>query len=81
MVFTSKGRPGLPSSKVYQLSVIAASGHATSAGLLARAVDGTTAPVLASRLVRGDTVGVTAEAAGGATKPTTTPIVLIHLPS
>lgn len=81
MVFTSKGMPGLPSSKVYQLWVIAASGRATSAGLLSLAADGTTAPVLAARLVRGDTVGVTVEPAGGTTKPTTTPIVLIPLPS
>jgi anti-sigma-K factor RskA len=81
LVFTSKGMPGLPPSKVYQLWVIAASGQATSAGLLARAADGTTAPVLASRLVRGDTVGVTVEPAGGTSKPTTTPIVIISLPS
>jgi anti-sigma-K factor RskA len=79
LVFTSKGMPGLPSSKVYQLWVIAASGRATSAGLLSRGADGTTAPVLASRLVRGDTVGVTVEPAGGTIKPTTTPIVLIPL--
>jgi anti-sigma-K factor RskA len=81
LVFTSKGMPGLPSSKVYQLWVIAASGRATSAGLLSLAADGTTAPVLAAQLVRGDTVGVTVEPAGGTTKPTTTPIVLIPLPS
>jgi anti-sigma-K factor RskA len=81
LVFTSKGMPGLPPSKTYQLWVIAANGRATSAGLLARATDGTTAPVLAGRLVRGDTVGVTVEPAGGTTKPTTTPIVLIPVAS
>jgi anti-sigma-K factor RskA len=81
LVFTSKGMPGLPSSKTYQLWVITANGHATSAGLLSRAADGTTAPVLAERLVRGDIVGVTVEPAGGTTKPTTTPIVLIPVSS
>ena len=81
LVFTSMGMPGLPPSKVYQLWVIAASGQATSAGLLTRAADGTTAPVLAERLVRGDIVGVTVEPAGGTTKPTTTPIVLIPVSS
>jgi len=81
LVFTSRGMPGLPSSKVYQLWVIAANGKATSAGLLARAPDGTTAPVLAERLVRGDIIGVTVEPAGGTTKPTTTPIVLIPVSS
>jgi anti-sigma-K factor RskA len=81
LVFSSTGMPGLPSSKTYQLWVIAANGQATSAGLLARAADGTTAPVLTERVVRGDTIGVTVEPAGGTTKPTTNPIVLIPVSS
>jgi anti-sigma-K factor RskA len=81
LIFTSNGMPGLPSSKVYQLWVMGANGSATSAGLLARAADGSTAPVLADGLVRGDRVGVTVEPAGGTSKPTTTPIVVISLPS
>jgi|SRR5580698_6601833 anti-sigma-K factor RskA len=81
LIFTSNGMPGLPSSKVYQLWVMGANGSATSAGLLARTANGSTSPVLASGLVRGDRVGVTVEPAGGTTKPTTTPIVVISLPS
>jgi anti-sigma-K factor RskA len=81
LIFTSNGMPGLPSSKVYQLWVMGANGSATSAGLLARAADGSTSPVLAAGLVRGDRVGVTVEPAGGTSKPTTTPIVVISLPS
>ena len=81
LIFTSNGMPGLPSSKVYQLWVMGANGSATSAGLLARAADGSTSPVLADGLVRGDRVGVTVEPAGGTSKPTTTPIVVISLPS
>jgi anti-sigma-K factor RskA len=73
--------PGLPSSKVYQLWVMGANGSAKSAGLLARAADGSTAPVLAAGLVHGDRVGVTVEPAGGTSKPTTTPIVVVSLPS
>jgi anti-sigma-K factor RskA len=80
-VFTSSGMPGLPSSKVYQLWVMKPDGSATSAGLLAAARNGSTAPVLASGLAHGDKVGLTVEPAGGTTKPTTTPIAIISLPS
>jgi len=81
LVFTSAGMPGLPSSKVYQLWIIGPHGSATSAGLLARTATGSTVPVLASGVARGDQVGVTIEPAGGTTRPTTTPIVLIPLAS
>jgi anti-sigma-K factor RskA len=80
LVFTSAGLPVLASSKVYQLWLIGPSG-ATSAGLLAEASQGRTAPVLASGLVPGDEVGVTVEPAGGTRQPTTKPIVLIKVAS
>jgi anti-sigma-K factor RskA len=81
LIFSTSGMPRLPSSKVYQLWVMGANGSAKSAGLLARAADGSTAPVLAAGLVHGDRVGVTVEPAGGTSKPTTTPIVVVSLPS
>jgi anti-sigma-K factor RskA len=81
LVFTSAGMPGLPSSRVYQLWIIGPHGTATSAGLLARTSNGSTVPVLASGVARGDQVGVTIEPAGGTTTPTTTPIALIPLAS
>jgi anti-sigma-K factor RskA len=81
LVFTSAGMPGLPASKVYQLWIMRPDGSASSAGLLAAVANGSTAPVLASGLAHGDRVGVTVEPAGGTTKPTTTPIVVIPLPS
>ena len=83
LVFTSTGMPSLPGSEVYQLWVIGPAGTtaATSAGLLTRMADGTTVPVLASGLAAGDRIGVTVEPAGGTSKPTTTPVVLIPLPS
>lgn len=81
LVFTSAGMPGLPASEVYQLWVLGPHGTATSAGLLARTANGSTTPVLASGVAHGDQVGVTVEPAGGTTKPTTTPIVVIPLPS
>jgi len=81
LVFTSAGLPGLPAAKVYQLWILKPDGSATSAGLLAALANGSTAPVLAAGLAHGDQVGVTVEPAGGTTKPTTTPIVVIPLRS
>jgi anti-sigma-K factor RskA len=83
LVFTSTGMRSLPGSEVYQLWVIGPAGTttATSAGLLTQAADGSTVPVLASGLAAGDRIGVTVEPAGGTSKPTTTPVVVIPLPS
>jgi anti-sigma-K factor RskA len=81
LVFTSRGMPAQPGSKVYQLWLMHANGSATSAGLLSLAPDGSTVPVLASGLVPGDRVGVTVEPAGGTARPTTTPIVVIPVAS
>jgi len=75
-VVTTAGLPALTGSKVYQLWFVAGT-SARSAGLLPRPVDGRTAPVLASGLVRGDVVALTVEPAGGTRKPTTTPIVAV----
>jgi anti-sigma-K factor RskA len=76
-VFTSNGLPALANARVYELWVLGPGGSATSAGLLARTANGQTAPVLAGGLAAGDKVGVTVEPAGGAAKPTSTPIVVI----
>ncbi len=83
LVFTSTGLPSLPGAEVYQLWVIGPAGTttATSAGLLTRAADGSTVPVLASGLAAGDRIGVTVEPAGGTSKPTTAPVVVISVPS
>lgn len=77
-VFTAHGLPALADAKVYQLWVMGPGGSATSAGLLSKTVNGSTSPVLAAGLAAGDQIGVTVEPAGGTTKPTTTPIVVIH---
>lgn len=81
LVFTSQGMPAQPASKVYQLWLMRANGSAVSAGLLSFARGGSTAPVLASGLRPGDRIGVTVEPAGGTTRPTTTPVVVISLSS
>jgi anti-sigma-K factor RskA len=76
-VFTSNGLPALANARVYQLWVLGPGGSATSAGLLSMTANGQTVPVLAGGLAAGDKVGVTVEPAGGTTKPTATPIVVI----
>jgi anti-sigma factor RsiW len=79
IVFTSSGLPVLPSSQVYELWFLGR-GTARPAGLVPEAVGGSTAPVLASGLVIGDSIGVTVEPAGGTATPTTTPIVVLAVP-
>jgi anti-sigma-K factor RskA len=79
MVFISSGLRPLSGSSVYQLWLIGTT--IRSAGLIPAAKDGKTAPVLASGLATGDKIGVTVEPAGGSSAPTTTPIVVLSLPS
>jgi anti-sigma-K factor RskA len=79
MVFISSGLRPLAGSRVYQLWLIGTT--IRSAGLVPAVKDGKTAPVLASGLAAGDKIGVTVEPAGGSSAPTTTPIVLLSLPS
>ncbi|WP_300605522.1 anti-sigma factor, partial [Trebonia sp.] len=80
MVVTSSGLPGLPSSKVYELWLMGPGGT-RPAGLLPPPSGGKTAPVLASGVLAGDTVGMTVEPAGGTASPTTTPILVLPLPA
>jgi len=64
---------------VYQLWLIGKT-TTTSAGLLPAATDGRTPPVLATGVVKGDTLGLTVEPAPGSAQPTTTPILALPLP-
>ncbi len=76
MIFTAAGLPPLPRAKVYQLWLLGPP-RTRSAGLLPPPTGGRTAPVLASGVTGGDSVGVTVEPAGGSPQPTTTPIVVL----
>jgi anti-sigma-K factor RskA len=75
----TNGLPALPAGKVYQLWLIGKT-KIVSAGLLPPAQAGRTPPVLASGVVKGDTLGLTVEPAPGSTQPTTTPILALPLP-
>jgi anti-sigma-K factor RskA len=78
VVFTTAGLPRLPAGKVYELWLMGPP-RIRRAGLLPAPAAGRTAPVLASGLVAGDSVGVTVEPAGGTSHPTTSPIVVMAL--
>ena len=60
LVFTTSGLPRLPGSKVYELWLMGPP-RIRRAGLLPAPASGRTAPVLASGLAAGDSVGVTVE--------------------
>jgi len=78
VVFTN-GLPALPSGKVYQLWLIGKT-KTVSAGLLPPAQSGRTPAVLASGVVKGDTLGLTVEPSPGSVQPTTKPILALPLP-
>ena len=78
VVFTS-GLPSLPAGQVYQLWLIGTT-KTVSAGLLPPAQAGRTPAVLASGVVKGDTLGLTVEPAPGSAQPTTKPILALPLP-
>jgi Anti-sigma-K factor rskA len=79
-VIATSGMPALPGAEVYQLWVMSPAG-ATSAGLLSSSLDGRTNPVLASGIRLGDRIGITVEPAGGTTRPTTNPLIVMPLPT
>jgi len=79
LAVVTTGLPALPSGQVYQLWLIGKP-KIVSAGLLPAAKNGQTPPVLATGVVKGDTLGLTVEPAGGSAQPTTTPILELPLP-
>ncbi len=79
LVVVTNGLPALPAGKVYQLWLIGKT-KTVSAGLLPPATSGRTPAVLASGVVKGDTLGLSVEPAPGSTQPTTTPILALPLP-
>lgn len=79
LAVVTTGLPALPSGKVYQLWLIGKT-TTVSAGLLPAARAGLTPAVLATGVVKGDTLGLTVEPAPGTRQPTTTPILALPLP-
>ena len=79
LAVVTTGLPALPAGKVYQLWLIGKP-KIVSAGLLPAAKNGQTPAVLATGVVKGDTLGLTVEPAGGSAQPTTKPILALPLP-
>jgi hypothetical protein len=78
LVVASAQLPPPPHGKVYELWLLGPP-RVRPAGLLPATTQGHTAPVLVADLVRGDQLGLTVEPAGGTSRPTTTPIVVLPL--
>ncbi|HEV2537135.1 MAG TPA: anti-sigma factor [Streptosporangiaceae bacterium] len=79
LAVVTTGLPALPAGQVYQLWLISKA-RTVSAGLLPQAKAGQTPAVLATGVVKGDTLGLTVEPAPGSVQPSTKPIVALPLP-
>ncbi|MEV4115423.1 anti-sigma factor [Nonomuraea sp. NPDC049695] len=79
MVFASSGLPRLPGTKGYELWLMGRDGP-RPAGMLERAENGLTTPLLVTPEREDDRVALTVEPAAGSGKPTTRPILLADLP-
>jgi anti-sigma-K factor RskA len=79
-VITTADLPALPPAKVYQLWLLDPAG-VRSAGLIPAAHHGGTSPLLTTGVRAGDQFGITIEPAGGTTRPTTKPLVIMPLPT
>jgi anti-sigma-K factor RskA len=75
-VITTSKLTSLPSGRVYQLWVMSSAG-ARSAGLVSQPDQAS--QVLAAGVRAGDKIGMTVEPAGGTSKPTTTPVLVVPL--
>jgi len=78
LIVTLAQLPSPPAGKVYELWLLGPP-HVRPAGLLPAGPRGRSAPVLVAGLVSGDQLGLTVEPAGGTSRPTTTPILVLPL--
>ena len=80
LVFTASGLPALPKAKNYELWLMGPGGT-RPAGMLPRARAGMIGPMVVSSLASGDRMGLSVEPAGGSARPTSAPILMLHLGS
>ena len=78
LIVTLAQLPSPPAGKVYELWLLGPP-RVRPAGLLPAGTRGRSAPVLVAGLVGGDQLGLTVEPAGGTSRPTTTPILVLPL--
>jgi anti-sigma-K factor RskA len=80
LVLTTARLPLLPSNECYQVWVMGTD-KMRSAGRLPSPKQGMTAPMIVAGIAPGDRMGVTVEPASGSPHPTTTPVLMLALPS
>jgi anti-sigma factor RsiW len=78
LVFTAHRLPGLPASRGYELWLMGPSGNRPM-GMLPSAHAGMSGPMVVSGLRAGDRVVLTVEPAGGESRPTSAPVVMVGL--
>src|SRR5262245_44946105 len=78
LILTSAHLPPPPRGKVYELWLLGPP-RVRAAGLLPANAQGHTTPVLVNGVVHGDQIGMTVEPAGGTSRPTTKPILVLPL--
>jgi anti-sigma-K factor RskA len=80
LVLTTASLPVLPTGQRYQVWLMGL--HRTrAAGMLPAPRRGMTAPVVVSGIEAGDEIGLTVEPAAGSISPTSTPVLMLLLPS
>jgi len=80
LVFTAAGLRALPAAKSYELWLMGPAGT-RAAGMLTRSKAGMVGPMVVSGLAADDRMGLTVEPAGGSSRPTSAPIMMIGLGS
>ena len=80
LVLTTARLPALPSTECYQVWVMGAQ-KMHSAGRLPAPKQGMTAPMIVAGIAPGDRMGLTVEPASGSQHPTSTPVLMLSLPS
>jgi hypothetical protein len=80
LLFTAADLRALPHARSYELWLMGPAGT-RAAGVLPTPHDGMRGPMLVSGLAPGDEVGLTVERAGGAARPSASPILMLDLGS
>jgi anti-sigma-K factor RskA len=80
LVLTTFRLPGLPPSERYEIWLMGPRGD-RSCGMLPAPHGGMTPPVVVTGLAAGDRLGLTVEPSAGSRQPTSSPVVMLGLPS
>jgi anti-sigma-K factor RskA len=79
--FVGSGLTQTPKGRVYELWFIDAAGTPRPAGVFQPTASGSTTVRLTGDMGSASVIAVTVEASGGSLKPSTTPVVVLHVPT